>query len=106
MVRRCTTATSSSSDSDNVAITEIRAALEELHYSNQILQGNILTFHQQCHEDNLLEDDEILEPRSVFDENWGTSVLENFKPPSSVTFDGKSTLRNTLLPSTHCCKFN
>lgn len=95
MVRQGTTITGSRGGNNNEAITEMRATMEELLYSSQTLQGNILTLQERSHDDNPSEENYAIDSQSLSDKIWGASFPENFKSPSLVKFDEKSDPRNT-----------
>lgn len=79
MTRRGTTTTSNTCTNDIEALTEIQDVMKEFFHSNQDFLENVLTLQERSHEKNSFED-EVL----------GVLVLENFKPPPLVKFDGKS----------------
>lgn len=88
MVTQRGTTTTRRNDIDNETLVETRVVMEELHRSNQAMQDNIPTLQERHHDDNPLEDDEVLDPRHLFEEIWGTPVWEKFKLLLTVKFDG------------------
>lgn len=63
-------------------------AMGEVHRQNYTLKDNVNNIRQNQGESNPLEKIEVLDPKSLLYEIWGTYVPEGFKPPSRAKFDG------------------
>lgn len=87
---KATTLDNDESDNEENVVVEMLVVMDDLRCHNQTLEDNVLHIEQRQREANLLEEAEIIDPRSLSDDIWGAPVPRNFKSLSLAKFDGRS----------------
>lgn len=84
-----TTMCSNTDNGDQKTLAEMRVTMNELYRFNRTLKVNVITLQERHHKDFQVKD-AILDHQLLSYEIWDAPVIENFKPPTMVKFDGKS----------------
>ena len=70
-------------------MAQLLAMMETMRQQNEALQDSVQTLQQQTQVEDEQEEEE-LEPQPLSHEIWDDQVPKNFKPPSLVSYDGKT----------------
>jgi len=88
--------------SDHDVVEAMKLQIAQLQERNEAIQASMETiqYHHREKEESMLDDLSDPDPQPLSAEIWNALVLENFKPPSLLSLNGKSD------PKQHITTFN